>query len=70
MTWVYNKHFWLFDTTRFSGGISSWVLPGEIPEGVSSPLQMGETFFYFETDHKKPLIGGYTLDQWRELLPV
>lgn len=26
---MYNKHFPLFDTTRFSGGI--WVLPGEFP---------------------------------------
>lgn len=60
MTWVYYNYFWLFDTIRFSGGISSWVLPGAIPEGASSPLQMGETFFHFGTD--QPLVGGCILD--------
>ena len=71
LTWVYNRHFWLFNSTSFSGGISSWVLLGEIPKGVSSPSQTVESLLFWNWQWEA--VGWWLYlgsGRWRELLPV
>ena len=71
LTWVYNRHFWLFNSTSFIGGISSWVLLGEIPKGVSSPSQTVESLLFWNwrweaLGWRLYLGSGW----WRKLFPV